>query len=684
MAKADKLTDLQIATILEAGIGQSVGFAESKLAKEREKVQQAYDGLTPKRAHHGDSAYISHDVYEGVESMKAQLVDTFSANNRPVSFVPVKGEDVVGAKVRTDYCTDVIFNQNPGYKITNQVIHQGLTERNGIVKIWWEPRKKTEYFHLSDVTFDELSGYLAQYPDADVTEAVEDGAGGFKRVTVKLTKDVSQTRIMVLAPEEFGISPMAKDIETADLVWDRQEMTHSELLKAGYPKEKVDQLQDNDKIWLSLDNERMTRFQETDDIIGTSAVNDDGQKSKRVCVVYECYTELDIEGTGEAQLYKVTKVGNTILDKEPVDRKPYIDFCPLPRPNAFWGHNYGLKLLSTQVARTYLMRGIINHTLTTNNPRLQVVKGSVLNPKELMENRFGGIVNVTRPDGIAPLPQAPLNSFVFSTIEMLKATKEEMTGISQLSQGLNKDAISKQNSGDMVHELITVSQVRQKIVARNFAEFYRKLYTEVHRLTVENEDRQKVINVAGAWQPVDFTQWPEDAEMEVSFALGYGEQAKEAAKLATLGTALAQDPALSQWFTPKQHHYIAHKVLEISGYKDVDQMLAPFDQPTPPPPDPMQQAEIAMKQADAKVKEANAQAALASIELQKQEAAQKHAIEMAKINLETLKVQAELQLKQDMLAHKVAVDAAELTLEQQIAKNDAAKQSISAVAAPTR
>src|SRR5262249_52283813 len=162
-------------------------------------------------------------------------------------------------------------------------------------------------------------------------------------------------------------------------------------------------------------------------------------------------------------------------------------------------------------ARTYLKRAVIDHTMITVNPKLIVVNGAVLNPREILENRFGGVVNAKRSDGILPMPQAGLNPFVFQVDSMLRDQKGEMTGISDLSQGLDKDAISKQNSGDMVHELITVSQLRQKIVARNFGEgFVRDLYSAVYKLVLENEKRQKIVQTSGGWVPVDFSQWPED------------------------------------------------------------------------------------------------------------------------------------------------------------------------------
>jgi hypothetical protein len=69
------LSDDRIIGLIDYGIGKSVGFTESKLSKERTKVQEYFEGDRPKKAHQGDSGYVSQDVYDGVESMRAQLLE---------------------------------------------------------------------------------------------------------------------------------------------------------------------------------------------------------------------------------------------------------------------------------------------------------------------------------------------------------------------------------------------------------------------------------------------------------------------------------------------------------------------------------------------------------------------------------------------------------------------------------
>jgi hypothetical protein len=259
-----------------------------------------------------------------------------------------------------------------------------------------------------------------------------------------------------------------------------------------------------------------------------------------------------------------------------------------------------------------------------------------------------------------------LNPFVFQTRQILGEDKEQITGTSALSQGLNKDAISKQNSQEMVQDLITVGQTRQKIIARNFAEcFLRPLYTLIYQLVVENEDRQKIIQVSGSWVPVDFTTWPEDAELSVAFSLGLNENKAEADKWTKIDAYFSKDPGLTHAYPPDKRFAVIKKAMEAMGIRNVTDYILTPDQIQPPQPTPMDIAHLKVLQADAQVKLANAQAAAINSQIAQQEAKDKAQEALAKIQLQTTKATGELQLKQDALAHKVATDAAELALEQQ-------------------
>ena len=317
----------------------------------------------------------------------------------------------------------------------------------------------------------------------------------------------------------------------------------------------------------------------------------------------EAYMMVDVEGTGTATLHRILKAGNALLEVEEVDRKPFIAFCPLPIPHSFYGSNFADRLCSTQNARTVLTRSILDHAMITNNPRYMVTKGGLTNPRELIDNRVGGLVNVTRPDAIVPMPQASLNPFVFQTLQELQDNLEETSSISSLTTGMNKDAVSKQNSAALVEQLATMSQQRQKIIARNFAaHFVKPLFHEVYRLVVENEQAEKVVDIAGSFVPIDPRSWKEKRDVMVELKLGYGEQDREAAKLMQMHQMFSQDPAVQPMYGLPNRHALLKKMLEQQGILNVDEYLTPPEQIPPPQPDPAQQMQVQMaaKQLDCK------------------------------------------------------------------------------------
>lgn len=588
------ISEDELASVVDRQIRQSVGYYDSKLSKERQDVIDYYNGAKPKPVHSGNSKYVSMDVYDSVESMKAVLLETFASGNKTVGFEPQGPDDIELAATATEYCDYVFFRQNDGYHVQATVMQDGLMARVGVAKVYWEEVIEEVEEEFSNLTADEADMLLAA-PDVDKVKVELNEKAGLFDGELTRTVNRSQVRIDVVPPEEFLITPQSKSIEEAPFVAHRTKKTFADLIAEGYDKKKVEKIGAEDQSELSLDPEVLARFEQ----IGADRLNMDGevQEQSKYVIVYECYLYLDMDGSGETKLYKIVKCGNVVLDKEEVDRKPFIAFIPLPTPHSFYGSNFAARVIPTQNARTVLVRGILDHTVTTNNPRYQVVKGALTNPKELIENRIGGLVNVTRPDGISPLNQPSLNPFVFQTIQLLDDDKEEATGVSKLSQGLNKDAVSKQNSQALVENLVSLSMQRQKIIARNFAnQFLRPLYLEIYRLAVGHEQAEKVIKIGGTFQRVMPSEWMDRSDVTVEMKLGYGEQEREAGKYLQMHQLLSSDPSVAPMYGPDKKFNLLKTAFEKAGVKNAIDFLTPPNQIPPPQPDPMLMKQVELEE----------------------------------------------------------------------------------------
>jgi hypothetical protein len=162
---------------------------------------------------------------------------------------------------------------------------------------------------------------------------------------------------------------------------------------------------------------------------------------------------------------------------------------------------------------------------------------------------------------------------------------------------MNKDAVSKQNSGAMIENLVSLSQQREKIIARNFAnQFVKELYLEVYRLVVAHEKGEKVINVAGSFKRVAPSEWADRTDVIVQMKLGYGEQEREAQKLVGLHQFFSADPGFGPLYDMEKKFNMAREILDKSGLKNVNEFLKSPDQVQPPQPDPIQMKMIELEE----------------------------------------------------------------------------------------
>lgn len=649
------LDDERIAAICANRIARSTGALDSNLESERLTVRKSYNGETPTPVRKGTSKYVSTDTFDAVESLQAQLVETFCGTLKPVRFQPQGPEDVEPARQATETVAYVVERQNKGFKLKEDMIKDGLMARLGVVKAWWED-SEDESEEEFDGTEEALASYMASNPDVTPTEVTLDETGAVNGATLTRKNGTSRVRVEAIPPEEFGVTSGTRRLSEADMVFHRTRKTRAELRAMGIKPDVVEELQTGTD-WLFTVDARSRSNDADPDPFGN---DDNDQKAGERIEVFECFTKLsmDDEGVSKRRLWRVVVAGNKVLEKEEAKRIPFIIFSPLHQSHTIWAPNYAQKVIPVQNARTALTRSIIDHAVQTTVPRYTVLRNGLPKPDELTDARPGGIVNINRENAVQPLPQAGLNPFVFQTREILAEDKEQITGVSRLSQGLNKDAVSRQNSGEMVTDLVNLSQVRQKVVARRFAEALAELYLEVYQLLLENQQGPLFVEIAGSWTQVDPRTWKPREHMWIDFALGFGEKKSEAEKYVKIDQYFAHDPSLAKGYDPEHRYVVISRALEAMGVADVNAIYPDPKSMPPQQPSPGEQLQLAKVQAE--VADLNARAKLsetrAAMEVEKTQF--QHQIAMGEMQIKL----AELKLKQDRLAHDQLVAAAELRM----------------------
>jgi hypothetical protein len=306
-----------------------------------------------------------------------------------------------------------------------------------------------------------------------------------------------------------------------------------------------------------------------------------------------------------------------------------------------------------------------------------VVNGGLANPRELLDNRLGGIVNVRRPDSVAALPQAPLNPYIYQTLNLLDASNEKSTGISALSQGLNKDAISTQNSKGLVDNMMKAAGQRAKIMARNFADhFLVPLMIEVIRLAILHVKQPEFIEVGGAPLQCDVNRWSDRKTCTVSQHLGYGEKDTAAADLMQGYHGMAQDQAIAHMFGPPQRYEMLKDIAKLKGFN----RFAAYLDPKAPPPQPQPQDPAKMLSAQAAMTTAQASQAKVQVDQFKEQRLAAHEQEMTDLKRQELQLQggekARTADRQDAdTAHRIISDSERLQLEKAQTVLDAHNQA---------
>lgn len=662
MARKEK-SDKEIAAILDQSISDAKHVMDGQLAEERREVLQYYRGELPAPLSKGDSKYVSRDVYDAVDSMRATILEGFSASSRIVTFRPEVGETVDDAKQATEYCRHVFFKENDGEDILYDAQTEGLTKRLAVAKVYYKNEEEEEEYDFEGLTPDELALELEDHDNYEFKETDVSDSGLYSG-TFTVRKDNSSVKVELIQPEDFMVSSHSANLGDARYCIHRMVKSRSDLLKEGYDKKLINKISFSDKA--DWDNyEKQERFDDVNGMgIEDNAFDDAGQE----VYVYEFYIHIDLDGSKTNKLWKIVYADGTILEKEQVSRMPFASYVPLPIPHTYIGDNFAKSAVPVQNTRTILIRQIVNHARITNNPRTQVLNGTVQNPQELLDNRIGGIVNVRRMDGLAPIMQQPLNPYVFNLIQMIDEDKEEVTGISKLSQGLNKDAISSQNAEGMVEQLISASQQRQKIIARRFGKFIKELFHLIYDTARDYIDQPTFVEVSGVQAEVNPSLWDARAAATIELTLSYAELEREAQKWTEIDQYFSQDPMLKAAYGPDKRYEVVRRALESRGVEDIESILTPPDQVKPPEPGPMDKLALAEKQSQIEYQKAQAQAMISKAETDRMKAQ----AELMKVKMEAGATKEELMLDTRRLAHEIDLDKQELELAK---KTDKERQS---------
>ena len=193
-------------------------------------------------------------------------------------------------------------------------------------------------------------------------------------------------------------------------------------------------------------------------------------------------------------------------------------------------------------------------------------------------------------------------------------------------------------------------------------QFLKPLYHEAYRLVVENEQYEKVVDIAGGFVEIDPRSWKEKRDVMVEMKLGYGEQEREAQKYLALHTLMSQDPSLQPLYGMENKYNMMKQILEQQGILNVNEYLTSPEQLPPPQPDPAAEMQAQMAQKQMELQERQTAVAEQKVATEAQQAASKMELDAAKAQSQFALQSDQQDLREAEFAHKQKVDEGELEL----------------------
>jgi hypothetical protein len=655
--KAKPMTERELETLIDAAIRGAIGYHDTEISEEQQRALEYYYGEQFGDEVEGYSSVVSRDVLEVVEAVKPDIIRTFTAHDDFVRFEPESSDDVEQAEQETKYVNYAFKNDCNGFLTFYEWITDAALQKNGVVKVWWEDYEDSEREEYDNLTEEELA-YLDSQAQGDGAELEIDSQEMRQEAVIGIAPDglteievqpatyhvvlhrkrpSGKLQVHNVPPEEFLIDRDAPslDPQEAKFVAHRRKWTVSELREAGYPEDLIREAGRGDER-IEWDDERITRREDEQDWYGEDQYAG-GDGSRREVWVTECYTHLDWDGDGIAELRKVTRAGEAILDNEEIDRIPFHALSLIPLPHKYYGMSLADLAMDIQRIRSVLWRQGLDNLYLTNHGRPHV--NERVNLDDLLDGAPGKPVRhagTSQPQAnyYMDYPQGQFNS-IHPMLEYTQQVRDERTGVGKESQGMDPDTLQNTNTGTL-SQAIEQAKSRIELMIRCAAETgVKSLFRHVHELLRKNQQWSRTIRMQGEWAEVTPAQWRRREHMTVTVGLGTGSRDERRQNLGMI--AQMQEKLLPFGGVGYDHAYeTAQEMASIAGYKDATRFFRT--------PDEVQQAQAQQQGQDQQ------DDPYVALEAQKnQNQAQKDQMEM---RLKLMQQQFEQQRKAQELALK--------------------------------
>jgi hypothetical protein len=505
-----KLTDDEVRAIVGHRVGSALSSANSELTTDRETALNFYYGRPLGNEIDGRAQVVTKDLMDIIEWRMPSLMRIFAVSNA-VQFDPVGPKDTEEAKQETEYVRHVIWKKNPGFMTIYNWLKDGLMQKVGYVKYWWEEEEKLsydEYTGLSDAEAVLTITTLEQEGEVDVVGSEQD-EHGFWSMKLRTKRKYGCAKMECVPPEEVIVNASCRgSIKDAKFVGHlRTEVTRSELIEMGFKRNRVEKL-------TSYAIPTQSQVARSRDTVGESRADpstSDSDSMSETVTLLECYTYIDEDDDGIAELRRLLLAGNDTLEDEEASEIQWESWTPYPVPHRHIGlvrvrpRRGSAAAEHRDQSRTARQR--LFHDESADHLRQE--HGRYQRPED-QPTRRPRRANDGPPGAAAmPVPVNPMVAQLLPVIEYISQTFEKRTGVGRNSMGVDADVLAQSTKGAYMQAQSSANQMTEAI-ARIFAETgLGSLYSSIHRLLNHHQDFPARIKIGANWVDVNPTEWQE-------------------------------------------------------------------------------------------------------------------------------------------------------------------------------
>jgi len=607
-----KMDELELLGILNTEEQDARDYVHGDLAEKRASAYREYLRLPYGNEQDGRSSVVSSDVLDTIEGMLPDLLDVFVSSDKAVQFDPVSKEDEEAAAQATDACNYVFMALYSAAK-------DGLLMKTGGLKWWWEEKRTPSFQTYRGVDEMQLAMWLAANPKAEVVEKdqreepLKDEMGNVVSVRVvydvkiKTVETKGKVKVSPVPPDELLISRRHNSILRDDCPYVAHvtRRTLSDVREMGYDVDAEDMRS------AESENEAMDRALRRPVADTADELRTDGPMAEGW--LKEEYVLVDFDGDGIAERRQIIRLGDKILSNQEVSHVPIAAWTPYILTHRFDGLSVAEIVSDIQRINTEIVRQSLDNLYFANNQRLRVLTDAQGNPQanidDLLNSRPGGIVREFVQGAVNPLEQPWIGAQTLPMLEYLSTVKENRTGYTRYSQGMDSNSLNKTARG--VSLIMNASQKRMKLMARIMAEaLVAPTMRGVFKTLTDYCIEKLSFRLRNNYVQYDPQEWRDGYDMTINVGLGTGDKEQQHAMLMQIAQTQAQAVqagALDKLVSMQNIYNTQARIIENAGFKDADEFWLdpskqPPQQPQPPQPDPnevmKQQTELQKAQID--------------------------------------------------------------------------------------